>query len=443
MASSGAAGMNEILDENRLAPVQLCILLFCFLTMMIEGMDILIISFTAPAITAELAISAEEMGVVFSSALLGGAFGALLLAPLADRHGRRLMISLALLLTGLTTLAVFMASSSGQIALLRFFTGMGIGTLIAVLPGLTGEFSPARHRNFILAVLISGASIGAVVGGSIASWVIPAFGWRTLYLYTGLVTVTAALVFLFFVPESIHYTLARGGSLALDKINRTLKYIGHPPLVTLPGQGDSPAETASVKALLAGERRAITLLAWGGYFFAYAALYFMNSWLPKLLVDCGISSPLAIRSVVIMNTGGLIGTVAIGFVSRWVALNRLIAWAFASATVFSLVLSLLIRNADDGDITGVWLLSFAVGFCLLGASSNLYTLALRIYPAQIRITGLGWCLGVGRIGSIISPAAAGLMLGVGVAASNVLAIFAIITVFSAILTRKVPFREMR
>ena len=442
MTHPGEPATAEILDEKRLTVVQLCILLFCLLIMMLEGMDVLIISFTAPAISEEMAVSAEAMGIVFSAALLGGAFGALLVAPLADKYGRRSLVSFSLLLTGLTTLAVFAAQTSQQIAVLRFFTGIGIGTLIAVLPGLTGEFSPARYRNLILAVLISGATIGAVIGGTIASWAIPLFGWRSLYFYTGAVTAIAALLFYIFVPDSVQYCLARRRATVLDEANRTLRYIGHPPLTALPPQTGPAPDAAAVKALLTPARRNVTLSAWACYFVTYEALYFAKSWMPKLLTEAGISSPLAINAVVIMNTGGLVGTLLLGFMSRWYVLNRLVSWGFVAAALSGLALSLLMHRAEDGLIIWVWLLSFMLGFSLLGASSNLYTIALKIYPTQIRVTGLGWCLGVGRIGSIISPAAAGVMMGMGIHPANVLAIFTIIAVFSAILVKRVPFREM-
>ncbi|MFA5632336.1 MAG: MFS transporter [Porticoccaceae bacterium] len=434
---------NEILDARKITPAQAGILALCFFSMMLDGFDVLIIAFTAPDIAQEMAISSQQLGLVFSAALLGMALGAMLLSSIADLYGRRLVISAMLILSGLATCAVFHVESALQLIALRFIAGLGLGTMVAVLPGLGGEFSPAANRSLITSILVAGMSIGTVVGGIISAWAIPLIGWRALYLYAGAVIIFTGVLFFIVVPESIQFLLSRKKDNALAAINRTLRYIGHPSLERLPNDSAATTlESASVKALLTPTRRTVTLLAWGMFFMAFAAQYFVNIWLPKLLVESGVASSLAIQSVVILNTGAIIGTVGIGLLSRWWSLQRLLVLAFSTATLLLLVLAGIMLHAADSAIGLIWLIAFVIGFTLHGGFGNLYTVALILYPAHIRITGLGWCVGLGRGGAIISPALAGLLLGAGLAASQVVVVFAIVTLLAMLLTRKVPVKEM-
>lgn len=433
---------HEILDERKITPMQFCILALCFFSTMLDGFDILIISFTAPAMSQELGISSEQLGLVFSAALLGMAVGALFMSSIADIYGRRLVVTAALFASGGATVAIYFSTTVTELIAMRFITGIGLGTLVAVVPGLGGEYSPLRNRSFILSILVAGVAIGSVVGGVVSSWAIPLIGWRNLYLYSGLLIIITGLVFFVVVPESIQYLLTRRRDTALDRINRILRYIRQTPIAALPEPSPRPVESATVTSLLTPGRRTTTLLTWGAFFLGFAGVYFTNSWLPKLLVDAGISAPLAIKAVVILNFGAITGTLGIGLLSRWWPLKTLLVGAFTTATVLMVVLSLFMRPADDGMIMTIWLLCFVIGITLQGGFGNMYTIALTIYPAQIRITGLGWCIGLGRAGGIISPALAGLLLGMEMSSANVLAWFAIIVAFGALVIKLVTVKEM-
>jgi len=433
---------NEILDTNRITSVQGGILALCFFCMMLDGFDILIISFTAPAISEELAIAPEQLGLVFSAALLGMAVGAMSLASLADVYGRRLVISGALLLSGVATLAVYYLDTVTQLMALRFIAGLGLGTIVAVIPGFGGEYSPLKNRSVILSILVAGVAIGSVIGGVISAWAIPLFGWRSLYLCGGLVITFTAILFFLVVPESIQYLLVRKRHVALDRINRTLRYIRQPSIAQLPPSDSRATESATVKSLLTPARRKTTLLAWLAFFMAFAGTYFMNSWLPKLLVEAGMSSQASIQAVVILNFGAITGTIGVGLLSRWRPLKILIVASFMIATALMLLLSLIVRQAGDDIVGVVWALSFVIGITLHGAFGNIYTVVLSLYPAHIRITGLGWCVGLGRGGAIISPAVTGLLLGLGMSSANMLGLFAIIAGMGAVFLGLMNTEEM-
>jgi MFS transporter, AAHS family, vanillate permease len=434
---------HEILDIARITPVQFGIIFMCFFGMMLDGFDIVIISFTAPGIARDWSVGPEQVGFVFSSGLVGMTCGAMFLSSIADLYGRRILISASLVATGVSTFAVYYANSVTELIGLRFLAGLGMGALMAVLPAMGGEFSPQRHRNFILSIMVSGTSVGSVLGGVISAWAIPEFGWRALYYYTGIVIALSGIVFFLTVPESLQHIIARGRDDALGRINRILAYIGQRQISELPPvSGSVASESASVKSLLTPTRRKMTFLAWGAFGMGFAGMYFMTNWMPKIFVDSGIPEDKSIHAVVILTFGSIIGATTVGWLSRRWALNYLIGIAFAVGTSLILVLSMVIRHSDESAVPIVWALSFLVGITVYGAFANLYSIALTIYPSQVRITGIGWCYGLGRAGAIISPALAGFMIGMGMESHNVLAWFAITIAIAAYFTWRLRVREL-
>ncbi|MFA5630156.1 MAG: MFS transporter [Porticoccaceae bacterium] len=434
--------MEEFLDERKLTSVQFLILAICYFCMMLDGFDIVIISFTAAAISRDLTVSAGQLGIVFSAGLVGMTLGAMFLSSIADIHGRRFLIGGALIAAGLATLSVAYVDSVGALILLRFVAGLGLGVVMAVLPAAAGEFSPSAHRNFILSIMVSGASVGAIVGGIFSAEMMASLSWRGIYLYTGFVNVAAGVLFSLLVPETIHHLAKRSAADTLERVNRVLRYLGQPRLDTAPVVPRHATESASVRSLLAPGRRKTTLLAWGGFFMGFAAIYFLTSWLPKLLVDVGISEELSIRAVIILNVGAILGAALIGWMSRRWKINNLIAIFFAAATVLILLLASAILLPGGPMISLVWGLSFLIGIALNGAFANLYTLALLIYPISVRITGVGWCYGLGRTGAIFSPALAGVLLGLNVSSYIVLCLFAAAVVLAAAMVWRIELREM-
>lgn len=434
--------MEEFLDKRKFTAVQLLILVLCYFCMMLDGFDIIIISLTAPAISRDWVISPEQLGMVFSAGLVGMTLGAMFLSSIADVHGRRRLIAVALAIAGLATLAVAYIDSVTALVVLRFIAGLGLGTVMAVLPATAGEFSPAVHRNFILSIMVSGSAVGAVVGGLLSADMITALGWGSIYFYTGIITIAVGLLFLSVVPETIQHLARRPAGDTLDRINRILKYLGQPLLDRLPPPPPHAGESASVLSLLTPGRRNTTLLAWGTFFTGFASMYFLSSWLPKLFVDAGISEEQSIRALIIVNIGAILGAATVGWISRRWQLNYLIAIFFSTSAALILLLAGVITLSGGPPVTLVWILCFLIGITLNGTFANLYTVAMTIYPINVRITGVGWCIGLGRTGAILSPTLAGLLLGLGVAPHIVLALCTAIIALSAALVWRIKVREM-
>ena len=279
-----------------MTPRQALVLVICFVVYLLDGYDIVIIAYTAPAISAEWGVSPDELGVLFSVGLLGMAIGAMLLSPMADLYGRKTVVAGMLLMVGLSTVGVVYAYSVVQLVMLRFIAGLGLGVVFASLAPLVGEYSPVRYRTLLLAVLISGASLGPVLGGLITAPIIESHGWQAVFMGAGVLTLLTGLLMFLLVPESMSFIIKRRPDAALDQVKRILVYLGHDTIHTLPpGDLSASRESASIRSLLLPGRRVVTIRLWTTFLFTYAANYFLVSWLPQILVQAGVDQPTAYR----------------------------------------------------------------------------------------------------------------------------------------------------
>ena len=442
-ANSAVAASDDILHESNITLMQWVILLLCMIASMIDGFDIVIIAYSAPAISQDWGISAKALGVVLSAGLLGMTVGAMLLSWVADRYGRCKVTSLALFVAGLATAAVIYTDTVTELVVLRLIAGLALGVLVAALPTLVGEFSPRRHRTLIVSTLIAAASAGAVIGGLICAALIADHGWQSIFLYAGVLSLVLSVLIQLVIPESIAFTIKRKPEGVLEKINRTLVQIGQAPIEQLPPVSAAASqESATVLSLLTPARRATTLLSWTAFFFGFVVVYFLSSWMPQILVKAGMTQAQAIQATAVIPFGSIIGTVLIGWLAKWRQLGRLIAIAFVIGALCIFAFSSILHDLASLSVAMIWTMLFMIGVSLMGAFSNLYALALTVYPVQIRSTGVGWSAGLGRAGAVISPTIAGVMIGMGVSMPSLFLYFAIPAFVSALCVSFIRMQEL-
>lgn len=437
------APSTEILHPSRISPMQWVILVLCMLASMIEGFDIVIIAYTAPAISQDWGVLSSELGMVFSAGVLGMTLGAMMLGGLADRFGRRIVVTGALLVAGLATSLVVYTSNVTELVIMRVVAGLALGALVATLPALTGEFSPGRHRTLIIATLIASANIGGFAGGLIVAELIASLGWKGIFLYTGLLTIAIAVIVWVMVPESLEFVRRKNANNTLDMVNRTLKYMGQQAVEQLPPLGAQvKAEKASVVALLIPARRATTLLIWVAFFLSFLAVYFVSSWMPPVLTAAGLSTKEAIQATTALPMGAIIGNILIGWLAgRW-GLNRMMAGAFALGAICMAALSFMHSILPTLPFIVIWGILCLTGITLLGSFGNMYNVAITVYPAHIRGTGMGWAAGLGRAGAVASPTLAGLMMAAQLSMPTVFFLFAIPALLAAVCVAFISMREL-
>ncbi|MEE4452970.1 MFS transporter [Novosphingobium resinovorum] len=411
---------NPELGEDRWSTRQVLVVAICFLLNMLDGMDVLILSYIAPALSADWRISPENLGVVFSASLAGMAAGGLLVAPLADRFGRRKLILASLVMMAAAMFGSGIATSVTELLASRFVVGIGIGTVLASMAALTAEYAPARHRTFAVGFLQAGYPVGATLTGFLVAQHIDAHGWQTMLLCAAALCTLSIPLVLAFLPESIDFLVTRQPAGALRRANRLLVAIGRAPLEHLPRRSEAQDKRIGLSGLLGEGRAANTLLLWLAITLSFMTLYFVISWIPKLAVEAGLPAKDAIYAGAIYNIGAFVGISSLSYVAMRVDLRRLILGYMVLAAG-----ALVVFGSAAMPLAATLLTAFLIGVFVQGGFNGCYPLATSLYPAQARSTGLGWAMGVGRIGAVIGPMLGGFLLAEKVSLPIIFAIFAV------------------
>lgn len=421
-----------VTETTRLTGLRLSTILVCFLMNMLDGMDVMVISYTAPAIAKDWNIKPTDLGLVFSVGLLGMAVGAMFLAAQADRIGRRNMILLSAALMGVCVLATVYATSVPGLVLARFVSGLGIGSMLATTATLAAEYTPPRTKDFWVSLVMSGYPIGAVLSGIVAGRVIPEYGWKAMFVTAGVATLITLPVIYFFLAESLDFLLKSRPAGALKQANKLLKKMDHEPLSELP-----PLQTnvpkASVSSLFSDGRQPATLLLWTVLFLSFATLYFLTMWIPKLAANAGLDMKLAIYAGTVFNLGAFFGIITQGYLSSRLGLQRVIC-GFLVATALLMIGFGFVSGSVWGGPTLRLVLFGLIGFGVQGGFVGMYSLAAKLYPTRIRATGVGWAVGAGRIGAVVGPMVGGMLIGAGWSMSSNFIAFAIPALLAGIIT---------
>ncbi|BBC73560.1 MFS transporter [Altererythrobacter sp. B11] len=408
--------------------LQVRTLILCFVLNMLDGADVLVVSFVAPVLTEEWQVSDAAFGLVFSSGLAGMTLGALFLAPFADTYGRKKVIVLASVIIGLGMLLSALATSLTMLAVLRVITGLGIGSILASVAALASEYAPDRYRAFAVTTATAGYPAGATLAGLAGSWIIPEFGWQGMFVLIGLASAIIVPVVLVALPESIDFLLARQPRGALAKANRYLAAQRLAEIEALP-EGRSASKSPPIAKLFGSSYRLGTILLWGAFFASFFTLYFLTSWIPRLAIAAGYSLATAINGSAVFNLGALVGLFCLGWIAAKFELALLIVGFFILA-----FLAMLAFGAVHTPVLIFFIGLFAIGFLVQGGFGGLYAVAAKLYPAEFKTTGVGWGIGIGRLGAVAGPAVGGVALSSGHSLFASFLVFAVPMLLAALLT---------
>ncbi|GGB53711.1 MFS transporter [Tistrella bauzanensis] len=396
-------------ERARFGPFQFTITALCALIALLDGFDTQAIAYVAPVIAEDWQMNMASFGPIFGAGRAGLTVGAFVLSPAADRFGRKSVILASMLVFGVFSLVTAWADSFNDLLLYRFLTGVGLGGAMPNIIALTSEYAPARLRATLVTIMFCGFPFGSTLGGLASARLIEAFGWRSVFILGGVAPLVVLAVLVVMLPESLRYLVARGAPAL--RINRILTRLdpSHRPAPDDVFVLNEPASRGFPVAKLFQDGRArTTLLLWAAFFMNLLVMYFLVSWLPSLLRGTGLPIGIAILSTAILNLGGVVGAIALGRMIDRINPHLVLGSAYAASALFIVIVA---QGASN-----LWILmpaTFLAGFGVVGAQIGMNALTAGIYPTAIRSTGVGWALGVGRIGSIIGPVAGGLLLGAG------------------------------
>ncbi|WP_342248967.1 MFS transporter [Sphingomonas sp. OTU376] len=398
---------SEPLDAARAALARR-VILGCAIVAFLDGFDTQAIGPAIPAIAAQLGLRPDAMGSVLGASQVGFLVGAFLFGALGDRFGRKRMLLLTTALFAVGTLATALSASLNALLISRVVTGLGLGGASPNFVSLVGEFSREDRRARAVTMLWAAVPLGGMVGAYTTGQILPVHGWHAIFVIGAIapIPVLAAIALLF--PES--------------------REVAH-------------AKAAPVAALFRSDIRGTTLLLWVTSFMTWSTIVVTALWLPALLQRAGWTGPHAATMLALNNGGGIIGTLVVGMlVGRGGAHRALVAMLAAAACLVALMG--VLTSAPYGFAA----LAIAAGCATSAGGGTLLAVSAGTYAPGARSTGVGWALGVGRIGTVLGPLAIGIMLGLGASVATAfaaIAVLALIGVAAALglarAARPIPF----
>jgi AAHS family 4-hydroxybenzoate transporter-like MFS transporter len=413
--------IEQLVDDQKIGRFNIKLLLWSWLAMFADGFDISALSFAVPELVRQWGVPGPAFKFAQAASNVGVLVGAPLLGYIGDKYGRRTAIVLGSVIFGVFTLSMTQATTIDQLTALRFLTGIGIGGLMPNTIALNAELAPRRWRALLVVLMFTGITLGSGTPGAVAGWLVPQFGWQILFVVGGVVPLAVAACLWFVLPESVKFLANRRGREAqLLKTARAMRpdleiapdavFIATAPAAAYAG-ATSPSGAATrgsgflgLGDIYRGSLRFITPLLWVCFATTLMANFFLNSWIPLILEGNGLTPKEAALASAGYHVGGTIGGLLVSLLLNRYGYSAIVAlFVLAPIATFSMGL-------EDNSHAMITFLTCLTGFAVLGVQFGNNACAGLIYPTEARSNGVGWALGIGRLGAILGPVIGGMLL---------------------------------
>ena len=408
MPTHNPASAEARLESQRLGPLQLRVAFICTLAQMFDGYDITSIGMAVPSLSAAWHIPGAAFANTFVMSSVGIMVGALASGPAGDRLGRKPVLIVSLLFLTISSLACVYATSISELVIWRFVTGIGIGGIMPATVALSSDYVPERLRAPIIMVVFTGNPLGGFLGGQLVAQLLPHFGWPAIFWIGGLLPLALIPVMLLWLPESPRFLLARGRMTTSTE--RLLQTLNIEPAGTADGSAHvvDVSQGNPVAGLFRDGLATTTVFVWILYFANLLSIYLISYWLPTVLNLSGLSPADSVFAASLMSAGPLVSVFAMAPLSRHFGPQRVLAVMLVAGVLVIAIVGLANLPHDL-----LLLAIFLMGCCTVGSMTGINGMTAALYPARVRTTGMGWALGVGRLGGIGGPWLGGVLLVAG------------------------------
>jgi AAHS family benzoate transporter-like MFS transporter len=397
--------VHKLSDEAEFNGFHKLVLVACALIIIFDGYDLAVVGIALPSIMKGMGVDVTSAGLMVSAALFGMMFGNILFGTLADRIGRRRVVVICITLFSVFTAAAGFTSDAITFSIARFIAGVGIGGVMPIVVAQMTEYSPLRMRSTLITLMYSGYSVGGVLAALLGKGLIESCGWQSVFIAAGLPVILVPLILKAF-PESMPFLIKKGRIDELKNIVSKMEPSYRPQAsdrFALPSE--DKADNAPIRHLFQDKRGFSTVMFWVAFLMCLFMVYGLSSWLTKLMASAGYSLGSALTFVLVLNFGAIVGAIGGG----WLADRFHIKFVLAGMYLLAAASITLLGCKVPTEV--LYLLVGLAGASTIGTQIVSLAYAGQFYPMAVRGTGIGWALGVGRIGAILAPIVIGVLVG--------------------------------
>jgi AAHS family 4-hydroxybenzoate transporter-like MFS transporter len=405
----------DAINGSRIGGFQITVAVLGALILLVDGFNTQVIGYIAPRIASDWSLSRDVLGWILAADKVGLLIGYLFVAPLSGYYGHKRVSIACIVLFGLLAWLTTTADNAPELFALRLLTGIGLGGALPSGVVLTGEYFPKHRRSTSITFIYCGLSAGQLSAGEVSNLVLGPFGWQGALWVGGGLALALAITLMALLPESLEYLVNRGkrpeqAAKILHRIAPDLKLSSETRLVAGARSGATLTIWQLLPQLFQHGRTFGTIVFWTALGMNLTVNTSLQVWLTKILVDAGFDQHVAIIATEASFAAGIIGAFIIGPLMDRFGPYRVMSSLFVFGAAFSVFLGLSLSWSAAALIATA---SFGSGFCTSGVQKGGNALSVHFYPTALRSTGLGWGLGIGRIGAIVGPLAVGYLLTAG------------------------------
>jgi AAHS family 4-hydroxybenzoate transporter-like MFS transporter len=434
MADTAASTVETALENQRIGRLQLRVVLLCTLIQICDGYDINSVAWSVPKLIDVWHLPPQAFTTAFLWSSIGILVGALSAGPIGDRLGRKPLLVASLLIFGAASIASAFSTSVFFLAATRVFTGLGIGGAFPGAASLAGDYAPHRRRALLIMASFTGAPLGGFVGGQIVSlWLLPTFGWESIFVAGGIFPLILVPILMIWLPESPRF-LARKATPS----RREAALLNDLGIAAGQRHAVDVAQGNPI-AMLFGKGYALqTLLMWVIFFCSLLNLFLFGYWMPTVFKLIGFTPAQAVFASSLRDCGAIFAVLYLGWAIDHVGPERSLALHYALGAVFIAMIALVAMP-----YAMMLLVTFLAGMTIIGSQTGANATCGKLYPARMRTSGLGWALGIGRLGGIVAPVLGGYLLSLGMAPTRIFLIACLFAIVAAAATGLLALRGNR
>jgi AAHS family 4-hydroxybenzoate transporter-like MFS transporter len=418
------------LENQRLGGLQMRVAALCTLVQVCDGYDLNAVAWAVPPLIREWHLPPSMFTMAFLWSSVGIMVGALSAGPIGDRFGRRPLLLVSLTIFGIASLLSAFAGSLMMLTVLRFFTGVGIGGGFAGAASLTGDYAPHRLRATVIMATFTGAPLGGFLGGQIVALLLPLYGWPMIFIIGGVFPLVLVLALAIWLPESPRFLAARG-----NLAPRHAAVLQRLDIAPASGHEVDLARGNPILMLFGPGYALQTTLLWIIYFCSLLNLFLFAYWMPTVLNMIGMTPSQAVFASSLRDGGAILVVLYLGLAIDRIGPERTLALHYAVGAVFIATIALVALP-----YAALCVVSMLAGMTIIGSQTGLNGTCGKLYPARMRTSGLGWALGIGRLGAIIAPVMGGYLLARGLAPTQIFVVACGFALISAVATALLAFR---